>query len=165
MTKFLTSRWLRWTRDIIVVLAAVWAVNAWHTRDMLSGSEAEPGFAVVSLSSEVVTIQPDASRPTLLYFFAPWCGVCRASIGNLDYIDSDKVQVAVIALDYANQTEVEQFVAEVGLKAPVYLGSNQVKERFKVRAYPSYYVLDESFNVTGRTVGYSTAAGLLLRTL
>ena len=115
MTRFLTSRWLRWTRDILVVLAAVWAVNAWHTRDMLSGSEAEPGFAVVSLSSEVVTIQPDVSRPTLLYFFAPWCGVCRASIGNLDYLDADKVQVVVIALDYANQTEVEQFVAEVGL--------------------------------------------------
>ena len=156
---------LRWFWDIAIVLLAVWAVNAWHTRDMLATDQTIRDFNVVSLSGEVVTAQADSNRPTLMYFFAPWCSVCRASIGNLDDLDPSKVQLYVIALDYKNQNEVEQFVSDVGLEAPVYLGTNEIRDGFAVKAYPSYYVLDENFNITSRTVGYSTSLGMWLRTL
>jgi thiol-disulfide isomerase/thioredoxin len=132
---------------------------------MLETDQTIRDFRVVSLSGEVVNVQADPARPTLMYFFAPWCSVCRASIGNLDDLDPDKVQLYVIALDYKNQNEVEQFVSNVGLESPVYLGTNEIRDGFAVKAYPSYYVLDERFSITSRTVGYSTSLGMWLRTL
>jgi len=156
---------MRWLWDITIVLLAVWAVNAWYTRDMLATNQTIRSFNVVSLSGAVTEVKADPERPTLMYFFAPWCSVCRASIGNLDDLDPDKVQLYVIALDYKSQNEVEQFVSDVGLESPVYLGTNEIRDGFAVKAYPSYYVLDESFSITSRTVGYSTSLGMWLRTL
>lgn len=158
--------WTTWIKDIVFILLAVWGVDAWHTRDMLdadSGLMSE--LTLVSLEGDVKRIGPDSKRPTLLYFFAPWCGVCRLSMGNLESLDPAKVRVVAIALDYANQTEVEQFLQDINVQVPTYLGTNELKKRFVIKAYPSYYVLDEHFEIQGRTVGYSTTLGMWLRTL
>ena len=158
--------WIKWSRDVIFILFAFWAVDAWHTRNMLDAeSGAMSELILVSLEGEVTRIGPDPKRPTLLYFFAPWCSVCRLSMGNLESLDETKVRVVAIALDYVNQNEVEQFLRDIDVQVPTYLGTNQLKERFVIQAYPSYYVLDENFTIQGRTVGYSTTLGMRLRTL
>lgn len=158
--------WVKWIRDVIFILLAFWAVDAWHTRHMLN-SDSGPiaDLTLVSLEGEVERLSADPERPTVLYFFAPWCSVCRLSMGNLESLDPAKVRVVAIALDYANQTEVEQFLADIDVQVPTYLGTNELKKRFVIQAYPSYYVLDEQFEIQGRTVGYSTTLGMWLRTL
>ena len=158
--------WAKWVRDVLFILVAFWAIDAWHTRNMLDG-DAGPiaELTLVSLEGEVQRLSGDPERSTLLYFFAPWCSVCRLSMGNLETLDDTKVRVVAIALDYANQTEVEQFLQDIDVQVPTYLGTNELKERFAIKAYPSYYVLDEHFEIQGRTVGYSTTLGLWLRTL
>lgn len=158
--------WTKWIRDVVFILFAFWAVDAWHTRDMLdadSGLMSE--LTLVSLEGDVERIGRDSKRPTVLYFFAPWCGVCRLSMGNLESLDEAQVRVVAIALDYANQTEVEQFLQDIDVQVPTYLGTSELKQRFVIKAYPSYYVLDENFEIQGRTVGYSTTLGMWLRTL
>ena len=158
--------WAKWVRDVLFILFVFLAVDAWHTRDMLDGdSGAISELILVSLEGDVTRIGPNAERPTLLYFFAPWCSVCRLSMGNLESLNEANVRVVAIALDYANQTEVEQFLKDIDVQVPTYLGTNELKQRFAVKAYPSYYVLDEDFEIQGRTVGYSTTLGLWLRTL
>jgi len=160
------TTWAKWVRDVLFILFAVWAVDAWHTRDMLdANSGAISELTLVSLEGEVTRIGPDPERPTLLYFFAPWCSVCRLSMGNLESLDEAQVRILAIALDYANQTEVEQFLDEIDVQVPTYLGTNELKDRFMIKAYPSYYVLDKNFEIQGRTVGYSTTLGMWLRTL
>lgn len=158
--------WTKWVRDIVFILFAFWAIDAWHTRDMLdtdSGPITE--LTLVSLEGEVERLWGDTERPTLLYFFAHWCSVCRLSMGNLESLDQTRVRVVAIALDYANQTEVEKFLEDIDVQVPTYLGTNELKARFVIKAYPSYYVLDQNFEIQGRTVGYSTSLGMWLRTL
>jgi thiol-disulfide isomerase/thioredoxin len=160
------SAWVKWIRDVIFILLAFWAVDAWHTRDMLDAdSGAISDLTLVSLDGDVTRIGPDPERRTLLYFFAPWCSVCRLSMGNLESLDETQVRVVAIALDYSNQTEVEQFLQDIDVQVPTYLGTNELKQRFLIKAYPSYYVLDQNFEIQGRTVGYSTTLGMWLRTL
>lgn len=161
------KRLLGWTRDLLVVAMMVWAINWWQTKDMLSdaGDVTIPTMQLTRLDgSGVDTLTADATKPTLLYFFAPWCSVCRLSINNLEYVNPDDANVFVIALDYDNLNEVQAFVDEVGLSLPVHLGYEQLKSLFQIRAYPSYFVLDEQFIVRDRTLGYSTAMGLKART-
>ncbi len=158
--------WVKWLRDMVFILVVFWAVDAWHTRDMLSSNSGPiADLTLVSLEGEVERLSADPDRPTVLYFFAPWCSVCRLSMGNLESLNERQVRVIAIALDYANQTEVEQFLEDIDVQVPTYLGTNDLKERFVIKAYPSYYVLDQNFEIQGRTVGYSTTLGMWLRTL
>lgn len=152
-----------WLRNVLLILAAVFAVHSWQTRDMLADNSRVAPFSTVLLSGQRARVAADPARPTLMYFFAPWCSVCRVSIGNLSAIDSEQTQVIVIALDYESVESVHQFVADTGVDLPVHLGTTELRERFRIQGYPSYYTLDTEFRITGRSVGYSTALGLQLR--
>jgi peroxiredoxin len=106
-------------------------------------------------------------KKTVLYFFAPWCQVCHYSIENLQaiYDKTENLDVVAIALDYASKDEVEAFIAEHHLTFPVAYGNEYIKGSYKIKAYPSYYVLDKNNKVTAKSMGYSSETGLLLRTL
>ncbi len=162
-----TNRWQRargWLLNAVLLVALGWGMHVWQTRDMLDQAESVAPFQTVLLSGEAGLVAPDASRKTVLYFFAPWCGICRASMGNLSSLDPAQIQVVVIALDYDSRDEVQQFMDDIGIDIPVHLGTPATRDFFRITAYPSYYVLDTDFRIIGKSVGYSTALGLSLRT-
>lgn len=163
-----TMRWHKraggWLVNIAVLVAVGWGFHLWQTRDMLAQTEQVEPFKTVLLTGEVGLVAPDKTRKTVLYFFAPWCGVCRASIGNVARLDPTETQVIVIALDYDSREDVQQFIDDVGIDLPVHLGTPALRDFFRIKAYPSYYVLDPEFRVLGRSVGYSSALGLSVRT-
>ena len=48
---------------------------------------------------------------------------------------------------------------------PVLLGTPELLNSYRIRAFPTVYVLNESGNIDGSTVGYSSTLGLWWRTL
>lgn len=107
------------------------------------------------------------NKKTVVYFFAPWCQICHVSISNLQslYEKNEDINVIAVALDYIDKKEVTEFSNQHQLTFPIALGSEQVKALFKVKGYPSYYVLDEENTIIAKSMGYSSEIGLLLRTL
>ncbi len=106
-------------------------------------------------------------KKTVIYFFAPWCQVCHASISNLQSLfeNNEDIDVIAVAMDYLSVSEVSQFNQKHQLSFPIALGNEQVKKHFKITGYPSYYILDEYNTITGRSLGYSSEIGLYLRSL
>lgn len=89
-------------------------------------------------------------------------------MGNLQNLfDSrkDEVNVIAVALSYDSVNEIRDFVMDKQLTFPVLLGNDAVMAHFKVRGFPTYYVLDEQGKISGKTQGYSTELGLRLRSL
>lgn len=108
---------------------------------------------------------PAEHDKTLIYFFAPWCGVCRVSMPGLNTLpDNQKVRVVAIALDYTSREEVAGFIDEVGFKQEVLLGNAALRAQFNIQGYPSYYVADRDGRVIHQDRGLSTPPGLWLRT-
>lgn len=88
--------------------------------------------------------------------------MCKLSIGNLAFVTED-IQVAAIALDYRSIEEVADFIDGKELSVPVLLGTSALSKAYKISAFPTYYVIDSKGNVSQRSVGYSSALGLLWR--
>ncbi|AXR06819.1 TlpA family protein disulfide reductase [Salinimonas sediminis] len=157
---------VRWIRDIGIICLVIYGISQWQMRGMLStdGDSVASVTFVKTLNGEPFTISPKTGKRTLIYFFAPWCEICKLSISNVDSVDTERFQVFRVALDYDNPNEVRKFIENTGVTGRVYLGNEQLKSNFQVQGYPSYYLLDEQFNVIDRALGYSTAAGLRVRT-
>ena len=83
---------------------------------------------------------------------------------NIDKLHQQgKVKAVAIALDYHSTEEVTKFVSDLQLDMPVLLGNQSTAQAYKVQAYPTYYVLDEDFKITERSVGYSSEIGIRAR--
>ena len=161
----------------LVLSSAMFLVSSWQTRDMLDNSgdvrvapitlptlPTLPTRATrATLQSEQTLLAPDPRRNTLIYFFAPWCSICRASINNLDGIDEEFTRVVVVALDYDSTQSVQDFIDDVGLNRPVLLGNSEIQAIFRIKGYPSYYILDRDFQVISRDMGYTSEFGLRAR--
>lgn len=156
---------LEWLFFAVILAVSVTVIQGYQTRTMLSadGSVSIPPQTLPRLDGGIGQIKPHLSKPTLIYFFAPWCSICRLSVGKLGSLDAQDAQVFVIALDYASTSDVEDFVRDTELELPVYLGNSHTRDVFKIEAYPSYYVLDQDFRIVARDRGVSTGAGVWWR--
>lgn len=121
---------------------------------------------IPTLMGETVSLNAQG-KTTILYFFAPWCQVCHASIGNLQamFQKNEHIDVIAVALDYTNTQEVMKFTSQHQLTFPIALGNEVIKQSFEISGYPSYYVLNEENVIIGKSMGYSSELGLYLRSL
>jgi len=106
-------------------------------------------------------------KTTILYFFAPWCQVCHASIDNLQalYQKNEHLDVIAVAMDFTSSEEVMKFTSQHQLTFPIALGNEAIKQTYKITGYPSYYVLNEENVIISKSMGYSSELGLYLRSL
>ena len=164
-----TRRLRRLLLEALVVVAIVAGVQAWRARDLLPAGEriAAPPFELRDLDGRTWSAASLAGKTTVLYFFAPWCGVCAASSPQLRWFDrwaGDDVQIVMVGLDWSSTDELTRYAARHELALPVLVGGAQTAADYRVRGYPTYYVLDRNGRIARRDTGYTTAPGLWLRT-
>jgi thiol-disulfide isomerase/thioredoxin len=154
-----------WPRDLLLGAIIVLGFMTWQNRNLLetNGSIQISPQNFIDLQGEIYALEPN-DKKTLVYFFAPWCAVCKMSIGNLDAVNTDQYNVIRVALDYQSQEEIEAFAKNNNVNGTILLGGEQHKSRFNISGYPTYYVLNENLEVIRSDMGYSTYLGLKLRT-
>jgi len=169
-----------WILSILLAVSLFLGISWYKERGLLAQASAAPAFIAVTLEGELFRSAqllergiPDQQVPeqqiqgqkTLLYFFAPWCGICRLSMPNLKYLQADNEGLAVyaIALQYDSAEQVSEFIADLDLQVPVLLGNQQMATDYQIQAFPTYYVIDENGHISAKSLGYSTALGLWLR--
>ena len=159
----------RWLLNGVLILAIFLVVTSWQGQDLASDQTPAPSFRLTALSGPPVALEDLQGRRVLLYFFAPWCQVCDLSIGNLNWVrklrDEDSVALFAVALSYSDLHSIEAFLERNALDVPVLLGTPELFNAYRIRAFPTVYALDKSGNIDGATVGYATTLGLWWRTL
>ena len=121
---------------------------------------------VSTLSGKTISLTA-FDKTTIVYFFAPWCQICHASIGNLQarYQQDQELNVIAVALDFTDPDEVLAFTKQHQLTFPIALGNEAIKQSFEITGYPSYYVINEENMIVSKSLGYSSELGLYLRSL
>ncbi|MEH6444825.1 MAG: TlpA disulfide reductase family protein [Oceanospirillaceae bacterium] len=149
-------------KDALFALFIVSGLTFWMQKDMLAQGSQASQFILPTLDNSAASII-NPNQPTLVYFFAPWCSICKLSMGNLSTVQN-KINTIVVALDYQDRTEVVNFITDINVTVPILLGNPVVSKHYQVSSYPSYYIIDGKGKVLDRSSGYSSLAGLLWRT-
>jgi hypothetical protein len=69
-----------------------------------------------------------------------------------------------VGLDWSTHEELRAYAAKHALRMPVLAGDPATGAAYRIRGYPTYYVIDPLGRIARRDVGLTTAAGLWLRT-
>ena len=156
-----------WLLTIVLAVSLFLAISWYQARELLAENSLAPAFIAVTTQDQLFRSTQLQGQKTLLYFFAPWCGICRFSMPNLKYLQADNEGLAVyaIALQYDSPEQVSEFIADLDLQVPVLLGNQHIAADYQIQAFPTYYVIDEKGQISAKSLGYSTALGLWLRSL
>jgi thiol-disulfide isomerase/thioredoxin len=164
-------RWrkrMSWILNGVMMIVVFVAVSAFQARNLLdTDQQPSPPLSAMTLSSDNFDLASQESRPTVIYFFAPWCTYCALSSDNLNRLrrlrDDDALRIIAVALDWENTDEVKQYAERHELNVPVLLGDAAIARDWKIHGFPTYYVLDNESLVVSRDIGYSTQLGMLWR--
>jgi thiol-disulfide isomerase/thioredoxin len=155
--------WASLVFDVVLIATIFYAAHVWQTRELPIDRPAPA--TVLPLLGGGAQSAIRAGEAGLVYFFAPWCRVCRASIDNLDglVVGRRVAWATVVALDYADEAEVAAFIERTGVTLPVLLGDAGTAAGWSIRGFPTYYVIDAEGRIHSRSVGYSTWLGMWFR--
>lgn len=160
-------RSVRWAVDVGLILLVFASVTLWQTREHLGGGEPLPSFSLTDLDGRVWNLADLKGKKTVISFWAPWCGVCRAESDNVSWLKEtigEDVNVVSVALGYRDVGQVKRFVAENGVDYPVLLGNDRVQEAFGVQSFPTTYFVGEDGTIRRSVAAYTTRWGLRVRT-
>jgi thioredoxin-related protein len=165
------TRWQKvksWALNGATMIIIFVVVSSFQSRNMLdTDRQPAPQLSAITLGADKFDLASQEPRPTVVYFFAPWCQYCALSSDNLNRLrrlrDEDALGIVAVALDWENQDEVSQYTERHELNVPVLLGDAAIARDWKVYAFPTYYVLDSQGGVVSRDIGYSTQLGMLWR--
>jgi len=158
------KRWQKWGLELTLALLLFVVLDQWRARELLDSGVEAPPATLVTLDQQTAELIP-VGKPTLVYFFAPWCSVCKLSIGNLQTLQGRYPELAIrmVALDYSSLAEVSDFIEDRELAFPVLMGNSAIAQRWQIKAYPTYYLIDAKGQIVSRNMGYSTELGMKVR--
>jgi thiol-disulfide isomerase/thioredoxin len=163
------SKW-RYVREFAFFAALLILIYMFQTRHLLEadGTPAPALHGQLLGGGEIDLNQINAER-TLVYFLAPWCAYCKASMSNIERVkrwrDDESLAVILVALGWESEAEMAEFVQAHDVGSPVILADQRTAQAWNVYAFPTYYILSERHEVVRRDMGYSTTLGLYLRTM
>ncbi len=162
-------KWASLLIEVSLIVLILFVFSWYQSRGTLAADgKMAPDFVLKSLDGKTYQLSEFKGKKVLVYFFAPWCSICHLSGDNLNDLRAartdEELEILVVGLSYEFPAEIQDFANELQLTMPVLYGTEQQIKDYKIKGYPTYYVIDEEGRVTHRSIGYSTEIGLRLRT-
>lgn len=163
-----------WLVQLALIVTVFIVVSHYLARNMLEKHQDAPTlsdhqYKLLERNDNALTAIQDwpGAKQHLVYFFAPWCTVCALSQPSLQAFKQAKphTQIIMVALDWSSVSAVKEFQQKHQFDFPIILGDAQLKHRWQVDAYPSYYFVNQAGTITSKDRGLVTLPGLFSRSL
>ena len=118
-----------------------------------------PDFELTNLAGARIRLSELRGTVVLINFWATWCGPCRLEMPAIqERYERYHPELAVLAVDFDEPAgEVQKFVDELGLTFEVLLDPGaKVQDLYRVRGYPTTYLLDTEGIVQVHHIGLMT---------
>jgi len=154
----------------VAIIVSILLVFSWYQNrgTLAADGKMAPDFSLKALDGSTYQLSELKGKKVLIYFFAPWCSICHMSADNLNDLRAartdDELEILVVGLSYEFPAEIQDFANKLQLTMPVLYGTEKQMQDYKIKGFPTYFVIDEEGKVTHRSIGYSTELGLRFRT-
>jgi methylamine dehydrogenase accessory protein MauD len=140
------------SRQVGVLFERVAPMGALVTDSGPAVGSASPVFELRSLAREPVAIGGAQAQPTLLFFLAPTCPVCKKLIPVLKALRRDEGPVLrlVLASDGQDAAAHARFARDHGLEAMPYVLSTELGMAYRVSRLPYAVLLDAQGTVVSK---------------
>jgi peroxiredoxin len=159
------QRWRRWRCPLLEAIAVCTVFVVLRTLQMRSLVKGQaPAMRAVTLGGMPVALGSAAGRPQLLWFFATWCSVCRASEHNVRAM-IEREGVVLVACDSGSDAELLAWLRAHSLDPRRVVNDHDgaIARAFGVRSFPATVAVSASGQVRSLDVGYTTELGLRWR--
>jgi thiol-disulfide isomerase/thioredoxin len=145
----------------LVLLALMFVVHLWQTRDLAQG--AAPELTGKLLDGSRFDLAAMRGRPVLVHFWATWCPVCRLQEESIEAIAQDH-PVVTVAIQSGGGGDVAAKMSEEGLSFPVLVDDMGIlASRWGVSGVPTSFVVDGAGRIAFVEIGYTSGPGLRAR--
>jgi len=158
--------WIRWAMDLGFFALIFFAITSYQTRNLVESGNQVPALSLESADGDRSPLVAPETDRTLVYVWAPWCSVCSAASGTVEWARSilgDEVAVRTVVYDVRSGDHAAASADEKGIDAPVLLADRRFQQTFQVDAFPTFYVLSDERRVVSSAQGYTTTLGLIGR--
>lgn len=101
--------------------------------------------------------------PSLLYFWAEWCGVCRGMQSNVDAVIKDS-PVMTVAERSGNPQKVSDYLVKHQLNWSVVNDEDgSIGQQYGVQAVPALFFVNSQGRIVFTSIGYTSEWGLRFR--
>ena len=160
-------RWWLWLIEIAVFIGVILAVRAYMAPAIpVAFTDAPiPTIRAPLVNSPATLVDLAGSKqPTLLVFWATWCGVCHVELPWIADLAKNH-RVIAVAMDSGDAAAVRGYLAQAGLTAlPVVNDpSGALARQFGVTVTPTLIFLSPSGRVVTAETGLTSPWGIRLR--
>lgn len=122
-----------------------------------------PLIAASDLEGKPLERLDSGGEPTLLYFWATWCPVCRTMQHSIRSVARDHSLVTV-ALQSGTDSELRNYLQQHALAIRVISDpAGVIAERYGLRGVPALFFIDRAGQIRFTSTGYTTEIGIRLR--
>lgn len=153
--------WLKQLRDLLILVAIVWAISSYLQRDMLQGKAPDIAKLPISSTTQPVNdVHMDEAR--LIYFWGTWCPACRVTSPMVNTLASDH-QVLSIAVASGSDQDISDYMLEQGYHFSVVNDDMGISEHWGANALPAIYIVNQQGDIRFVTQGVTTLWGMRIR--
>ncbi len=121
-----------------------------------------PPIKQPTLSGQDV-MQKISQGPTVLYFWAEWCGICDRMVDTINSVMMD-FPLVTVAVKSGGDDEIRAYLNKNHLDWQVINDhEGSIAETFGVRGVPAVFIINEEGELVWPTTGFSSETGMRLR--
>ncbi len=138
------------SRQVGVLFERVAPMGALVTDAGPAVGQPSPIFDLTGLQSEQLVIGGPQAQPTLLFFLAPTCPVCKKLIPILKNVARDEARALRVVLASDGEGDHLQFMRDQGLQALPYVLSTELGMSYRVSRLPYAVLMDRQGTVRAK---------------